>query len=416
MDENSNNSQQHPASLSNIRAQNLTREELLAINQSLFEEMNAMELQHEQTLTAAVDALEKNARERRALERQISDLTASKNLIQQEKNHLERVQESLRSDLEEMKTAVQHVSEKAIFALKDRETMTLQMITIEAQVAKLLDWLIEEGRVLEKQDCEENISYCDDCDRDDYSHEKHEDKGFLNYKDAENRQSQFLRPAATAIASFSCGFNKKGVDSSRLGASSSLTTLYANAIANAGTITTQSSRNKLITSSCNSSASSSRSSLSVAEATCLDEKRKNSSVSHLRLSVSSLSKRSSSNNGGELRPGSALTNLNERIMGQIGQIAELLKAVLSLQEETGRQLWEAKKRVKSVEVEVSMLRKWRDVVMKRVDDFGNGCVRSVSVGLRIETDEQDALEITRELSKRLTAVSAIRKSSGSLYG
>ncbi|KAJ3051744.1 hypothetical protein HDU99_008335, partial [Rhizoclosmatium hyalinum] len=39
-----------------------TREELLAENQSLFEEMNAMEVQHEKTLTAAVEALEKSAR------------------------------------------------------------------------------------------------------------------------------------------------------------------------------------------------------------------------------------------------------------------------------------------------------------------------------------------------------------------
>ncbi|KAJ3287237.1 hypothetical protein HDU79_005860, partial [Rhizoclosmatium sp. JEL0117] len=129
-----------------------TREELLAENQSLFEEMNAMEVQHEKTLTAAVEALEKSARERRALERQVHDLHTANELLQKEKVEWNRERDELKSEIEEMKKDYQSASNKAITALKDRESVRSQLIAVECETGKLLDWLIEEGRLLEAEE------------------------------------------------------------------------------------------------------------------------------------------------------------------------------------------------------------------------------------------------------------------------
>ncbi|KAI9344022.1 hypothetical protein BDR26DRAFT_225900 [Obelidium mucronatum] len=224
-----------------------TRDELLAENQSLFEEMSAMEIQHEQTLTAAVEALEKSARERRALERQVAELHAGRDLLETEREQWTREREQLKAYIEEIKKDHQSASTKAITALKDREQMKLQMISIEGETAKLLDWLIEEGKILEKLDDNDSENNESDCEPNQPHEDAEEDEGsLLDLK--EKLERKVTGNIGTFVPRFSKSTKGKKIGSNKLGQSSSLSTLYANALQQAGIITSSMSHNRLVAS------------------------------------------------------------------------------------------------------------------------------------------------------------------------
>ncbi|KAJ3015370.1 UNVERIFIED_CONTAM: hypothetical protein HDU68_012759 [Siphonaria sp. JEL0065] len=373
-----------------------TRDELIAENQSLFEEMNAMEIQHEQTLTAAVEALEKSARERRALERQVAELHASKDLLEVEKEQWKREREQLKTDIEELKKEHQSASAKAITALKDREQMKSQMIAIEGETAKLLDWLIEEGKVLEAEDAmDEEGNYNESVYEASNNGDVDEEGSLLDLKEKLEKSK--------SVMPHQLGKSKgKKLASSKLGQSSSMSTLYANALQTAGTITnTSGSHNRLVASNSSLSSTASADNLaafkstdSLTPAQLKGTRQRNSSVSHLRLSVCSLSKIS------EGKLPSSMSNLDGRILAQISQITGLLKAVLALQEETAKQLWTSKKKARILEAQVSGLGEWRDAVMKRV---GESRVDMVPLDLTPQNprEKKDPMDATREAVKRL---------------
>ncbi|KAI8845029.1 hypothetical protein BJ741DRAFT_644530 [Chytriomyces cf. hyalinus JEL632] len=372
------------------RVQHLTREELIAENQSLFEEMNSMEQQHEQTLTAAVDALEHSARERRSLERQVAELKASKHLLQEEKSNLLRERDSLLLNMEELKGDFSNLAAKVSAAFKDREQTKTSLIAVESETAKLLNWLIEEGRILEADDEKEaaleDIPAIPTLER--------SSSGF----DADSRESRSSKSqSAQCLASGNPQTrprSKSKLGTSKLNQSTSLSTLYASALTTAGVLTTSTSHNKLVAASSNSGLASDS---SLFEGSLVPSGRKRtSSVSHLRLSVSSLSKRS------ESKLASSLTEMDARILQQLAQITELLKAVLSLQEETAKQLWEAKKNMKTMEVQVDVLGEWRDCVLQRVGEMNLARVPLLQTGS--ECCIQDCDLLTREISKRLCAL------------
>ncbi|TPX69484.1 hypothetical protein CcCBS67573_g06867 [Chytriomyces confervae] len=366
------------------RVQHLTREELIAENQSLFEEMNSMEQQHEQTLTAAVDALEHSARERRSLERQVAELKASKHLLQEEKSNLLRERDSLLLNMEELKSDFSNLAAKVSAAFKDREQTKTSLIAVESETAKLLNWLIEEGRILEADDEKEaaleDVPSIPTLER--------SNSGV----DADSRESRSSKSqSAQCLASGNLQTrprSKSKLGTSKLSQSTSLSTLYASALTTAGVLTSSTSHNKLVAASCVSSDPS------LFEGSLVPSGRKRtSSVSHLRLSVSSLSKRS------ESKLASSLTEMDARILQQLAQITELLKAVLSLQEETAKQLWEAKKNMKTMEVQVDVLGEWRDCVLQRVGQMNLARVPLLQTGS--ECCIQDCDVLTREISKRL---------------
>ncbi|TPX65077.1 hypothetical protein CcCBS67573_g08239 [Chytriomyces confervae] len=367
--------------------EHLTREELIAENQSLFEEMNSMEQQHEQTLTAAVDALEHSARERRSLERQVAELKASKHLLQEEKSNLLRERDSLLLNMEELKSDFSNLAAKVSAAFKDREQTKASLIAIESETAKLLNWLIEEGRILEADDEKEaaleDIPSIPTLER--------SNSAF----DADSRESRSSKSqSAQCLVSGNPQTrprSKSKLGTSKLSQSTSLSTLYASALTTAGVLTTSTSHNKLVAASCVSSDPS------LFEGSLIPSGRnRTSSVSHLRLSVSSLSKRS------ESKLASSLTEMDARILQQLAQITELLKAVLSLQEETAKQLWEAKKNMKTMEVQVDVLGEWRDCVLQRVGELNLARVPLLQTGSACCIQDCDLL--TREISKRLCAL------------
>ncbi|KAJ3069645.1 hypothetical protein HDU98_007294 [Podochytrium sp. JEL0797] len=384
----------------------MTRDELAAENQALFEEMTAMEIQHEQTLTAAVDALEKISKERRALERQVTDLHTSKDLLEKEKDELKRERDHLVLEIQDLKKESQSTASKNIQSLKEREAMKTQLIAIELETAKLLDFLIEEGRILEQ------------------------DEAAREGTDTEEEEGSLLELKAKLDASSSSSslqknpfmpqFTKPGKGGKKLGGSgklgqtsSSLSTLYATAIAGAGTIGL--SHNRLVVAS-NASLNSSNASLSSIDSLTAiksndslgpadagaalggERRRRTSSVSHLRLSVCSLSKLSEGN-----KLPSSLSNLDARILAQIAQIMDLLKAVLALQEETGKQLLDSKKRGRVLECQVQVLGEWKDAVMKRVGRENVDKVPGVKL-IENPREAKDPMDSTRELAKRLDKV------------
>ncbi|KAJ3049801.1 hypothetical protein HDU99_008825, partial [Rhizoclosmatium hyalinum] len=91
--------------------------------------------------------------------------------------------------------------------------------------------------------------------------------------------------------------------------------------------------------------------------------------------------------------------MDARILAQLSQITELLKAVLALQEETDKQLWSTRKRAKVLETQLKGLSSWKDCVMARVGAMN---VRKVPLEvIKSPNDMKDPLETTRELAKRL---------------
>ncbi|KAJ3024938.1 UNVERIFIED_CONTAM: hypothetical protein HDU68_007636 [Siphonaria sp. JEL0065] len=358
--------------------------------------MSAMEIQHEQTLTTAVEALEKSARERRVLERQVAELHASKDLLEVEREQWKREREQLKADIEELKKDHQHASAKAITALKDREQMKSQMIAIEGETAKLLDWLIEEGKVLEAEDA------MDDETSDHESVYEASNNGDLDEEGSLLDLKEKMEKSKSVMPHQLGKSKGKKLANSKLGQSSSMSTLYANALQTAGTITnTSGSHNRLIAS--NSSLSSNTSADNLVSFKSTDSltptslhgmRQRNSSVSHLRLSVCSLSKLS------EGKLPSSMSNLDGRILAQLSHVTGLLKAVLALQEETAKQLWTSKKKSRILEAQVSGLGEWRDAIMKRVSESN---VDKVPLDLTPQNprEKNDPMDATREAVKRL---------------
>ncbi|KAJ3390654.1 hypothetical protein HDU84_007205 [Entophlyctis sp. JEL0112] len=139
------------------RAQKLTREELLVENQCLFDEMCAMEIQHEQTLTAAVDALEKSARDRRALERQIADLQSQLANHDQEKKELQNKVDLLAKQCEVERlteTSNQEMSTKLLEASSEKEAAKTRAALIESVATKIFDLVVKEQHFYaNRRDC-----------------------------------------------------------------------------------------------------------------------------------------------------------------------------------------------------------------------------------------------------------------------
>ncbi|KAI8616660.1 hypothetical protein BC830DRAFT_178779 [Chytriomyces sp. MP71] len=256
------------------------------------------------------------------------------------------------------------------------------MIAIESETANLLNWLIKEGRILEQDDDTEAAMEVE-------AEERAEELRACSLNDV-GRTSQGMRKSSSAQSLTARPRSRSKLGGSPLAQTASLTTLYASSMAIAGAITGKSER-FLATSSPAASTDNAPPSPNPTH-----QRTRTSSVSHLRLSVSSLSKVC------ESKLPSSLTSMEARILAQLSQIAVLLKAVLALQEETSKQLWDSRKRFKIMEVQVGMLGEWRDCVMQRVGMLNVDKVPIVDTQSAQEISA--SMDLTREISKKLQSL------------